>query len=444
LIRLREENGAVAILAAMLIVVLLGSVAFTIDLGRLRHARQVLQNAVDFGSLAGAQDLPAQGAAAGAIAENIARQVAIANAPQLATLGLDVSFKCVVSDANSDGIPDAGEVPFVCGPATGTWPSGWTTKPGKKITSHPCNPYANDKCNTIVVKASEVVNYYFAPAIGIDDGSTGVVTGAACKGACGTAHMPLDVVLVLDRTGSMTPADIVNMKNAAQSILTFYDSSQQWVGLVALPYGRTSNKCVVNDPQTYPQSNYQNWQVVGITSNFSALSTAINCLQRAGSPTVTVNGVNQTNKGHTNLGDPLDAARDMLNLQGRTDVDDVIIFETDGQANQPYGLQPCKYLNDKATLAKAAEQAIYTIAYGLDNPPVKCTFDTVAPFAGKFATTNIASAATTSTDDFPGGCGVNENKDGDNYFCIPAAADMEPVFRQVAAAALGSSHLIDI
>jgi hypothetical protein len=235
------------------------------------------------------------------------------------------------------------------------------------------------------------------------------------------------------------------MKNAALSILTFYDSSQQWVGLVALPYGRIgTSKCVVNDPQNYPDSNYTDWQVVPITSDFALLASRINCLQRTGSPVVKVNGVNRSGNGHTNLGDPLDAARDMLNLQGRVDVADVIIFETDGQANQPWGMQPCKYLNDKATLAKAAQQTIYTIAYGLDNPPVKCNFDTVPPFAGKFATTNIASAATTSTDDLPGGCGVNENKDGDNYFCIPAAADMEPVFRQVAAAALGNSHLIDI
>ena len=83
----------------------------------------------------------------------------------------------------------------------------------------------------------------------------------------------------------------------------------------------------------------------------------------------------------------------MLRLQGRDDVADVIIFETDGQANQPNGLQPCKYLNDKATLAKASEQTIYTIAYGLDNPPVRCTFDTIPPFRNVYATTNIAAAA---------------------------------------------------
>ena len=159
--------------------------------------------------------------------------------------------------------------------------------------------------------------------------------------------------------------------------------------------------------------------------------------------TVTVNGTNQTNAGHTNLGDPLDAARAMLAAQGRSTVPDVIIFETDGQANQPNTLQPCNYLNTKANAAKAAGQTIFTIAYGLDSPAVKCDFDTSGPFVGKYATYNLAMAATASIDDLPGGCGLNENKDGDHYFCTPGSADLEPVFRQVAAATVETAHLID-
>ena len=76
----------------------------------------------------------------------------------------------------------------------------------------------------------------------------------------------------------------------------------------------------------------------------------------------------------------------MLAAQGRPTVPDVIIFETDGQANQPNTLQPCNYFNTKANAAKAAGQTIFTIAYGLDSPPVKCDFDTSGPFVGKYAT----------------------------------------------------------
>ena len=139
--------------------------------------------------------------------------------------------------------------------------------------------------------------------------------------------------------------------------------------------------------------------------------------------TVTVNGTNQTNAGHTNLGDPLDAARAMLAAQGRATVPDVIIFETDGQANQPNTLQPCNYFNTKANAAKAAGQTIFTIAYGLDNPPVKCDFDTSgSPFVRQVRHHQPGGAATQpSPDDVPGGCGLNENKDGDHYFCTPGS-----------------------
>ena len=154
-----------------------------------------------------------------------------------------------------------------------------------------------------------------------------------------------------------------------------------------------------------------------------------------------VNGVVKTNAGHTNLGDPLDAAREMLQTQGRSDVPDIIIFMTDGEANQPDGLQPCNYLNNKAAIAKAAGQTIYTIAYGVGG--ALCSQDTSGAFRNAYASTNLAKAATNSIDDVPGGCGINENKDGDNYFCESGSGDLEPVFRQVAAATLGHSRLIE-
>jgi Mg-chelatase subunit ChlD len=449
--RLGEESGAVVVLFALLLTVLFAAVAFAVDLSRLYHERQVLQNAVDFGALAGARDLPAQGGAQGAVAAAEALRVTLDNAPQLTPTQITISFRCIVGDRDGDGAPDLEDVPYVCGPVSGTWAAGdWRTKRGR--SSHSCDPYSGDKCNTILVSTSNLVDYAFAPVIGINQGSTGAVSAASCNGSCGAARAPLDVVIVLDRTGSMTPSDIVNVKNAAVSILGFYDSSEQWVGVAALPYG-LANKCAVNDPQNYPDSNYSDWQTIPLSRDFSnpdgtvkmssLIVQRINCLQRAGSPRINVNGRNWTNDGHTNLGDPLDAARDMLALQGRASVPDVIIFETDGQANQPHGYNPCNYLNSKANIAKAAGQTIYTIAYGLDSPPVRCSYDTTGSFVNAYATRNIAAAATNSTDDVPGGCGPNENKDGDNYFCVPGSADLEPVFRQVAEASVGNARLVD-
>ena len=214
--RLKEERGAIAVLAALTIVILLAAVAFVIDISRLYHERQVLQNAVDFGSLAGAQDLPVQGGPA-TIASANALKVATANAPQVTAANLTITYQCVVGDHDGDGAPDPGDVPFVCGP-TGSWSSGWVPKGATRLV-HDCNPFAGDKCNTIRLSTSSTIPYYFAPVIGINTGSTGTVNAASCKGACGAASSPLDVVLVLDRTGSMTQPDVDNMKNAALSIL---------------------------------------------------------------------------------------------------------------------------------------------------------------------------------------------------------------------------------
>lgn len=449
--RFRNEDGVIAILFAFILIVLFAAVAFTIDLSRLFHERQVLQNAVDFGALAGGMELPAQGATAGSAAQAEALRVTLDNAPNLVSSGVTITFKCVVGDRNGDGAPDAEDVPAVCGPgASGSWSAGtWRAKGAKAV--HDCDPYAGDKCNTISVRTSKAVPYYFAPVIGIDQGNTGAVSAASCKGACGAASAPLDVVMVLDRTGSMTPADLANAKNAALSVLDFYDAQQQWVGVVALPYPQPSDKCAVNNPQLYPAGAASLWQVAPLSSNYdlpdgspdpaSQLVQSINCLQRATTPTVKVNGVDKTSAGHTNLGDPLDAAREMLRTQGRDDVPDVIIFMTDGEANQPDGLQPCNYLNTKATLAKAQGQTIFTIGYGV--AAAKCSRDTSGPFNGKYASTNLALAATNSTDDVPGGCGPLENRDGDNYFCESGSGDLEPVFRQVAAASVGNARLID-
>ena len=468
--RASAEEGVVAVLTALLMVVLLTAVAFTIDLGRLRHEKQTLQNAVDLSSLAGAGLLPVKGPVQATAATNMAQMIALANAPELASAppgSLQILYRCVVSDPQGDGGQDSPDLAFACGPATaGAWssPASWALKPGR--ASHACDPTAGDLCNTIVVRASNIVPYYFAPVIGIKQGSTGVVQGAACTGSCGNPETPLDVVMVLDRTTSMTSTDVAQLKQGAQAVLDAYDANQQWVGVIALPYGQSNNKCQVAGTQNYPtngQSPTSTWQVApiqngydnpdGSTNTSSPLWQAINCLTQGNTPTVNVAGMNplnQSSHGQTDLGDPLDAAQWMLTHEGRSFAPDVVIFETDGQANQPWLVNqgPCNYLNQQATQAKQAGLTIYTIAYGLDNPPVKCT-DPGGPYFGKYATTNLSDAATSSNDNNPGGCvPATENNDADNYFCVPAnynaSNDLKAVFTKVATASVKRSRLIDV
>ena len=247
--RLKDEHGAIAVLAALTIVILFAAVAFVIDISRLYHERQVLQNAVDFGSLAGAQDLPVQGSAQ---ANDRERGRANRRDRERAAGGhVRPHHRLPVRRRR----PQQRRHPRSRGHPVRVRPDGHVVVgmdgQGRSRMVHDCNPFAGDKCNTIRLTTSNTIPYYFAPVIGINTGNTGTVAAASCKGACGAAMSPVDVVMVLDRTGSMTASDVANVKNAALSVLDFYEPADQWIGLVTLPYGKgspgslgTSGKCI--------------------------------------------------------------------------------------------------------------------------------------------------------------------------------------------------------
>jgi hypothetical protein len=294
------------------------------------------------------------------------------------------------------------------------------------------------------------MNFFFAPAMGIGQGSTGVVQAASCKGACGAAAAPLDVMMVLDRSRSMTDLDLANAKTAMLAVLDFYDPDVQMVGFSALPYYRTSDptKCTVNPSQNYPRRGRDVWNIVPLSSDWktptgaldptSSLVSSINCAQRTpAGVTVTPSGA-----GHTDLGDPMEAAVLELQQASRPEVPDTIIFFSDGEANQPRFNQPCSYANNWATNGKSNGIDIFTIAYGVAG--ARCNYDSVAPFANQFASRLFAAMATDSIDNLPGACAVTENTDNDHYFCETAASQLETVFRQVAVASVSRTRLIDL
>ena len=474
LARLNDERGVVAVVVALMLTALLGSAAVMFDIARLRHERHILQAAVDLGSLAGAGLMPVQGSTAAGAAEGTARQVAEANGPSATGSSLIIEFGCVVSDTDGDGGQDSPDLLYACGPVTaGTWSSGWTSRAGRAY--HICNPYGGDLCNTIKLTASSTVQYLFAPILGFDSGTTGAVRAAACKGFCGQASSPLDVVIVVDRSTSMTVADIANVKAAISnssaardSILEFYDPADVSIGLVALPYHRSTpfvNLCDTQPTQTYPNppnAAGDRWRLVSISNNYqnadgtlntgSTLVSTVNCLMRATSVTT----VTPTGAGHTNHGDPLQAAANML-AGSRVDVPDVIVYFADGEANQPRLNQPCQYAITRANTAKANGVLIFTIAYGASG--ARCGFDTAAspygppPSGGDFATRFLADMASPPPpgvvgDNTPGGCDtvanpLTEQTDNDFYFCESRGTDLEATFLRIAVQSIQQTRLLN-
>ena len=62
----------------------------------------------------------------------------------------------------------------------------------------------------VKVPVEKTIDYAFAPAIGVDEGETEVLS-AACRGTCGGPITgPLDLILIIDRTTSMSDDDLAN------------------------------------------------------------------------------------------------------------------------------------------------------------------------------------------------------------------------------------------
>ncbi|MGZ5128003.1 MAG: vWA domain-containing protein, partial [Actinomycetota bacterium] len=209
-----------------------------------------------------------------------------------------------------------------------------------------------------------------------------------------------------------------------------------------------TNKCIANPIQNYPAVGRM-WQITGFSTDYKTSSGAINpssdlvakinCLQRA----TNLTSVTPTGSGHTDLGDPMATAASILLSDGRADVPDVIIFMTDGEANQPKNNQPCQYAVTRGTSAETAGINVYTIGYGVAS--ARCSYDTLGTYRNAYASRSLADMASGgATDNLPGGCATTENTDGDNYFCESGSADLEPVFRLIAAATVQRARLIDI
>lgn len=469
--RLAAEDGAVTIIVALLLVVLLGVSALVVDLGRTRHARQQLQDAVDSASIAAADYLPARDAARADEIKALAAKITTGSTVGTVAADVTTTFSCVLRyPLNTPGgsSPDLGTtVGHACGPATaGAWNTGagWVIK-GSRAT-HACDPYVGDMCNAVKVSTAQTVNYLFAPAIGIPTGSTGAVQSVACYGACKPTGSPLDIALVLDRTGSMSPQDIADLKNAALELLKVYNASQQDVAMLALPYPQVADKCKVASPQNYPDPSAGTWLAVPLSNDYkdaagnlnpsSALVTGINCLERAASPTIMVAGNRSPSQSHTNLGDPIAAAAAFLRQTGRPTVPDVVVFMTDGEANQPWDPargydRPCSYANDRASIAKTTGvlgqglAEVYTVGYRLGGITCGDQGGTYRNGGTRDkATQLLADMATNSIDNSTAADCVVENTDSDHFFCVGATNSLAAVFKQVAIASVKYSRLIDV
>jgi hypothetical protein len=291
---------------------------------------------------------------------------------------------------------------------------------------------------------------------GIKRGSTGSILSAACNGPCGgPPTAPVDVAMVLDRTGSMSSTDMTNARNAANALLQTFNPSLQYVSLGLLGPSRTDSQCSgANSPakgigassSQYGASipgDLEKWIVVGLTGNAAPVNEAYlngdGSLNSSSTIVKAINCFGHSSTG-TNLATPMRMAKYLLDNTGRSGVRKGIILMTDGSPNYGSGDKndyTCAQAVADAATAKSAGYEVYTVGFGVGSSD-KCP-DSSGTYRGQSVTQGLADMATSSDDN---GCVAAENEDGDHFFCQPKTSDLSGIFQVIAGSLAAGAHLI--
>ncbi len=393
--RIRDERGQVIVFVVIAFVVLVGMIGIVIDIGYAYKTQRDLQAAADAAALAGAQQLPDSTAAK--------------------------------TTATQYGASSAGGNKITKVPVTETITTSCiSTIPG-------CNPV-----NSVAVTETADVPTFFAKVFGLNSFSVHV-KATACS-PCGSK--PVDVMLVVDRTGSMCqdsagnndPActDLNNAKAGVRTFLSFFDPTIAYVGLAVLPPATSvTNRCatpatgnynLVNAAYTIVPMSHDYKNADGSLNNSSNLLSTLNCIQGAGS---------------TSYSNAIEAAQAELDAHGRPKVPDVIVFMSDGAANtgptyyatnSPYRTQPCHQGITSSNIEKAKGTTVYSIGYAVDDDTGGCRSYTGA----------VESPAITIRQALQGIATVPSN-----YFEKPGPGSLQGIYTAIAQdISHGSSSLI--
>jgi hypothetical protein len=395
----RQEDGQAILIAVFFMVVLLGFCALSLDVGHAYLTQRHLQASADAAALAGAQVLP-----------DVTQASALAT-----TYG-----------------PSGSNVPGDASNIQATFST-------KCLASAPgCSP-----ANAVVVRASAQVPLVFGGLFGVGT-FTVHATATACS-PCG--EKPLDVMLVLDRTGSMCtdsngnpdPActDMNNARAGMKTFLELLDPSIDHVGLAVLPPATSiATRCDKPPNSSSYDSQASPYVIVPLANDYlvngrlnttsSNLVSTINCVQAA---------------GWTAYANALEAAQAELVAHGRPGVAKVIVFLSDGAANtgplyyaadSPYLLRPCQQGIWSSQTIAAAGTAVFSIGYDLEHD--RCQGETKATQARAPEQGGItAASALPQIASSPS-----------NFYDKPTPGQLNTIFTSIASDILqGTSRLVD-
>jgi Flp pilus assembly protein TadG len=385
----RTTSGQTLPLVVVFLLTLVVFCGAVIDIGNAYRVKQALQASADAAVAAGAGNLPNTGAASAA-AHNLSAENAAKNRiPGVPNITANITLDCSTS-------------PTFCNPA-----------------------------NTVHITETANVPTYFLRLIGINT-ITESVHAQACS-PCG--GLPLDVMIVLDRTGSMSGSKLTNAKNGVLSFLSGMDPAIDNVGLVVLPPATsTSQACSTNDDQTYTDTTPA-YLLVPLGNSYASSLGNLN----ASSPLVsTVNCVHAV--GGTAYTLAIDNAYQELVAHGRVGTQKVIVFLSDGAANygpqyfsntSPYLTNPCKSAVDQAAVYKVAKVLIYTIAYTTTSSDL-CEASPSAKIGNHIVTGN-ESPPYYESPQISAVSAMQQIASPGNYYSNPNATSLTGIFTAISA-----------
>jgi hypothetical protein len=362
--RRRDEEGATAVVVTFLAIALFAAAALAVDYSTLTMEKQRLHDHVDAAAHAGAYELPNNGTGAEAVARAMARSMDPAIDP-------DVDLWCVIK--SDGGAPVMSQIPGTCDPAN---PSLDGMRCNDKICAIPCFPARGGQCNAMRVTEEKTVPFGFGRIVGLNEGNTGAVTTLACKGSCGEeVPNPLDVMIMADRTTSMSQTDRRAMVDGIRTSLMTMNPDLHYVAIGTLNKSRKPgdrgyrSTCITDNIPTGGQdatsAQAGTWVPSGFSNTYraSADATTLNPTDRVVQALNCIYNQDTSN----NLGTPLGgaakgAARYLLGWDSNNlgslpggrpgEVKKVLIFETDGQPDEVWE-------GGSSTLSRAGD-----VAYG--------------------------------------------------------------------------------
>ena len=377
----RSRAGATAAMFAILLPVAIGMAALVIDLNHARVVRKEMQTSADAAALAASMDIGtannpitrANSYSAVAGGNNTIPGVTVSMVtgyPKLDCVNATVYGLCTQS---SPALNDA--VHASCDATTG--------------------------CNVIYIREQVSVPTIFSRMFGLSNIALNVSAAAAGHGG---SSKELDVVLILDTTGSMSSTDSAcgssrlacaeaGAKTLMQTLNPAYDSIAIMVfpGLSSTTYATDDSTCQGSKVTSGATAAYSGSPIYLIapatqtsgplndywtSSTNNALSTSSALVKSVGY--TGCSGVANPGGQGTFYGGVITAAQTYLTTYGRATAQKVIILLSDGDASSgsaTYNENECGQGVQAATSAKTStsKTILYTIAYG--SPSTGCATD---------------------------------------------------------------------